>query len=120
MAEHDELLAAVEAAIAKHIAPLLDRSGELDRVVRPRDVFAFCGLKPTARDQMAALGKFPKPIPLGERAVGYLASELLAWQRGRIAARANAEVASPPKAEPAAPAPPKVKKVRLRKRQPRD
>jgi prophage regulatory protein len=32
-------------------------------------------------------GQFPKPIPLGRRAVGWLESEIAEWQAQRIAAR---------------------------------
>jgi prophage regulatory protein len=32
-------------------------------------------------------GTFPKSIPLSEKAVGWLESEIEQWQEGRIAAR---------------------------------
>ena len=32
-------------------------------------------------------GRFPRPIPLGARAVGWLESEIAEWQQGRIAQR---------------------------------
>jgi len=32
-------------------------------------------------------GKFPAPVPLGDRAVGWIESEILAWQEARIAQR---------------------------------
>jgi prophage regulatory protein len=34
-----------------------------------------------------ANGTFPKSIPLGEKAVGWLEDEIIQWQKGRIAER---------------------------------
>jgi prophage regulatory protein len=36
---------------------------------------------------MMSDGRFPKPIPLGERSVGWIESEIIAWQKARIAER---------------------------------
>ena len=44
------------------------------------------GLNRTTIYSMAARGEFPKPIKVGERASGWLASEIDAWMRQRIAA----------------------------------
>ncbi len=62
---------------------------ELTRIIRERDVDAFCGLKRTQRAELVRRGEFPKPVRLaaGGRALGYLESELLEWQRRRVAAR---------------------------------
>jgi prophage regulatory protein len=38
-------------------------------------------------------GTFPKSIPLSEKAVGWLESEIEQWQEGRIAARTTTRAA---------------------------
>lgn len=38
--------------------------------------------------RLIALGRFPKPIPLGARAVAWDMDEVDAWVQGRIAKRA--------------------------------
>ena len=62
---------------------------KLTRIIRERDVDAFCGLKRTQRAELVRRGEFPKPFSLSDsgRARGYLESELLEWQRKRIAER---------------------------------
>ena len=40
---------------------------------------------------MVAAGRFPKPVPLGARAVGWIESELDDWLRDRIAKRRSVE-----------------------------
>ncbi len=39
-------------------------------------------------DRIAA-GEFPKPVSLGGRSVGWLESEIIEWQKARIAERAQ-------------------------------
>ncbi|MBX4989551.1 AlpA family phage regulatory protein [Rhizobium lentis] len=36
---------------------------------------------------MATDGRFPQPVPLGERRIAYVRAEVEAWIDGRIAAR---------------------------------
>jgi prophage regulatory protein len=62
---------------------------QINRIIRERDVDNYCGLKRTQRVELIRRGEFPKPILLadGGRARGYLESELIAWQRQRIARR---------------------------------
>ena len=61
----------------------------LTRIIRASIVDDFCGLKRTQRKELEARGEFPKAISLteGGRAKGYLESELLEWQRRRLAKR---------------------------------
>jgi prophage regulatory protein len=63
---------------------------KLSKIIRERDVDEFCGLKRTQRKELIKAEKFPRPIRLSARAVGYLESELLEWQQARIAERDNA------------------------------
>jgi len=61
----------------------------LTRIIRERDVDAYCGLKRTQRAELIRRGEFPKPVRLSDagRARGYLESELIAWQQQRIVER---------------------------------
>ncbi len=56
-------------------------------VLRRDEVERVTGLpRSTIYDYMAE-GKFPKPIKLGPKSVGWLESEVLAWREARIAER---------------------------------
>jgi prophage regulatory protein len=57
------------------------------RIIRKRDLPTFTGLQRTALDDLIRAGKFPKPIPLGNRAVGWLEHDVALWQAERIARR---------------------------------
>jgi prophage regulatory protein len=59
----------------------------LNRIIRRKDLHLFVGLKPTQIDDAMAAGTFPRPVPLGGRAVGWLESELIEWQQKRVALR---------------------------------
>jgi prophage regulatory protein len=69
----------------------------LQRVLRLSELFRPTGLKRSAIYAKIAEGTFPKPIPLGPRAVGWLESEIAAWQTARIAERDNAQPERPKK-----------------------
>lgn len=56
---------------------------------RPR-VQAVTGLPRSSMYAKIAAGQFPKPIPLGKKAVGWIESEIVEWQKARIAARDGA------------------------------
>jgi predicted DNA-binding transcriptional regulator AlpA len=64
----------------------------ISRIIRERDVDAYCGLKRTQRAELIRRGEFPAPIALsdGGRARGYLESEFLEWQRRRLEHRDKA------------------------------
>jgi len=50
------------------------------------------GLSSSSIYRMAKAGKFPKPIKLGERSSGWIASEVEQWLDERIAASRDEEV----------------------------
>jgi prophage regulatory protein len=50
-------------------------------------VEAVTGLSRSAIYDMVAKGRFPRPIPLGRRAVGWLAGEVDDWLKARVAER---------------------------------
>jgi prophage regulatory protein len=59
----------------------------MDTILRRRTVEKRTGLaRSTIYDLMAA-NRFPRPISLGPRAVGWLESEISAWIRERAAQR---------------------------------
>ena len=71
------------------VTPPDDAPGHLNRIIRERDLFAFCGLRKTQVATLIRNGEFPKPIKLSEsgRAKGWLESELIAWQTKRLVKR---------------------------------
>jgi prophage regulatory protein len=63
------------------------KAAGLRRILRLPEVEAATGKKRSAIYDGIADGTFPKPVPLGERAVGWIEDEVAAWQDARIAER---------------------------------
>lgn len=61
------------------------------RFVRLKEVKRQIGLGRTAIYEKIKAGEFPKPYPLGARAVGFLASDIDAWIDSRISAVGSAK-----------------------------
>ncbi|MBC2836427.1 helix-turn-helix transcriptional regulator [Paragemmobacter straminiformis] len=59
-----------------------------DMILRRPTVQLRTGLSRSAIYDAMAKGKFPKPIQIGTRAVGWAESEIEAWLEARKAARA--------------------------------
>jgi prophage regulatory protein len=59
------------------------------KVLRRADVVAKTGLSRARIYEMVNEGTFPKPVPLGERARGWLEHEVDQWIEQCIALRAN-------------------------------
>jgi prophage regulatory protein len=57
------------------------------RVLRRRATEAKCGLSKTALYDKIQKGKFPKPVKLGPKSVGWLESELDQWIAARVVER---------------------------------
>ena len=57
------------------------------RVLRLREVKARTGQATSTIYAAMASGKFPRPIPLGERAVGWLEAEIDSWIEGCLRKR---------------------------------
>jgi prophage regulatory protein len=57
------------------------------KFLREPEVLDRTGLSATAIDLLEARGEFPRRIPLGARAVGWIEVEVVEWQRQRIALR---------------------------------
>lgn len=63
-------------------------TGTIQRLVRADGACKAGGYRsPQQMYNAIADGKFPKPIKIGERAVAWVESELVEWQRKRIAER---------------------------------
>jgi prophage regulatory protein len=62
-------------------------AAQLQRFLRRPDVTKITGLSESSIYDLMAEGAFPKPIPLVGRCVAWLETEILEWQRQRIAAR---------------------------------
>jgi prophage regulatory protein len=59
----------------------------IERIVRRGQLPALTGYSIPHIYELISDGQFPKPIPLGRRAVGWLESEIAEWQQSRIAER---------------------------------
>jgi prophage regulatory protein len=59
----------------------------LRRFLRLPEVEAVTGLKRSQIYEDILDGRFPAPVPLGERAVGWIEDEVAAWLDARIAER---------------------------------
>jgi len=57
------------------------------RILRLRDVKAKTGQATSTIYAAMASGKFPRPIPLGERSVGWLEAEIDSWIEGCLRKR---------------------------------
>lgn len=57
------------------------------RFLRCKDVTLKTGLSTSSIYGLIAEGKFPRPVPLEGRRVGWVDLEIEAWQKGRIAER---------------------------------
>ncbi|MFL9933482.1 AlpA family transcriptional regulator [Paraburkholderia sp. RL18-103-BIB-C] len=56
------------------------------RILRITDVIHKVGMPRSSVYRAASLGEFPKPIKLGEKASGWLESDVDAWIDSRVAA----------------------------------
>lgn len=56
-------------------------------ILRRHDVERLTGLPRSTIYDKIAKGEFPQPIKLSMKSVGWLESEIAAWQQARIAAR---------------------------------
>ena len=56
-------------------------------ILRRPDVQRHIGLSASSLYELIAKGQFPKPVPLGARTVGWLASEISKWVEERAASR---------------------------------
>jgi prophage regulatory protein len=61
--------------------------GTPQRILRRAEVEQTTGLPRAAIYDKIARGKFPRPIKLGKRSVGWLETEIVAWQTALIAER---------------------------------
>ena len=61
-----------------------------ERICRLPDVKAQTGLSRSTLYAMMADGRFPKPMKLGERAVGWAETEIAKWVETRKAERITA------------------------------
>lgn len=68
---------------------------KLDRIIRKEELPQYVGIQRTAIDDAILRGDLPPPIQLGLRAVGWLESEIIAWQQQKMAARPFIKQAKP-------------------------
>jgi prophage regulatory protein len=63
---------------------------EPDRIIRRHQLRAVCGYSIGHVYELIKQGRFPRPVPLGPRAVGWLARDVEQWQCDRKAQRDSA------------------------------
>lgn len=66
------------AAAVKELAP------GTTRILRLPAVEAMTGVKKSTIYKGMARGTFPKTVPIGDRARGWIEAEVIAWQESRI------------------------------------
>lgn len=62
------------------------------QIVALKDVVKMTSLSRTAINKFRIAGRFPTPISLGEKRIGFVKSEVIAWIEARVAER-NAKAA---------------------------
>ena len=65
--------------------------GRVNRIIRRGELRSVTGYSIAQIYNLIADGTFPRPIPPGKRAVGWLEADIAAWQAGRITARDEGE-----------------------------
>lgn len=78
-----------EAATPARPSPASTLPAGTQCVLRLPQVEAVTALKKTALYDLMKAGEFPRPIPLSNRARGWLADEVAAWIESRRAARGS-------------------------------
>lgn len=63
-------------------------SNDNNRLVGIREVMKRTSLSLTFIKRLRRAGDFPRAVPLGDRRIGFVESEVSDWIAGRIAARA--------------------------------
>lgn len=67
--------------------PLNEHEESVMRILRMKQVIEITGLARSTIYKFVTDGGFPKPIPLGDRCVGWLDSEIQDWINERVKAR---------------------------------
>lgn len=57
------------------------------RIMRLNEVKSVTGLQRSSIYKYMAIGTFPKPVPLSDKAVGWVSDEIENWVKARIAER---------------------------------
>ena len=74
--------------------PMEQRTNPPTRFLRRPEVMARTGLSRSTIYVRLAEGRFPRPVSLGSRAVGWIEAELDEWIRKRIAESRDTESAA--------------------------
>ncbi|HVX56368.1 MAG TPA: AlpA family phage regulatory protein [Candidatus Saccharimonadales bacterium] len=67
---------------------------QLHKIVLRSKLVQYSGLGRTQTDKLIAEGRFPRPVKLSARRIGWLEQELIAWQQDRLAERDRVRVTS--------------------------
>lgn len=88
-----EILAIPPCSVS--LVPLHIRRGDTgmhERILRLPEVIHTTGKSRSSVYESIADGLFPRPIPIGGRAIGFVQSEIAAWVNARIQGASDAEI----------------------------
>lgn len=66
-----------------------------DRILRRRETLALIGLSRSTLYEYMKIGQFPRPVKLGQRAVGWRLSSVDAWLSSRPVATGSVKIRYP-------------------------
>lgn len=66
------------------------------RIMRLEEVMSVTGFKRSSVYKYMAIGTFPKPVSLSDKAVGWVSTEIDDWIKARIAERDQRHSVQPP------------------------
>lgn len=67
----------------------------MPRLIRRKELLSRLGISESSLYEQIAAGQFPKPIPIGPKAVAWLESEVVDWINHRTALRASGRKPAP-------------------------
>jgi prophage regulatory protein len=71
---------------------LRTRSDQMSsKLLRLEEVLSRICLSKSSLLRQVTLGRFPRPVRVGERRIAWLEDEIIAWQAARVAARDEAD-----------------------------
>jgi prophage regulatory protein len=65
----------------------MEKRRMVQRFLRRPEVEQATGLPRSSIYERMAAGTFPKPVPIGPKAVGWVEAEIIDWQKKRVAER---------------------------------
>jgi prophage regulatory protein len=77
----------VEKRLNGRLERFISQKERILRIIRLKDVIKATGLARSTIYKLIGTGEFPPPVPITQRSVGWIESEVGAWIRTRVALR---------------------------------